>query len=124
MSGFAFPEPIQRMMLEMEVAAIERQRAAVIADPVKHRLTLFWPENARLRWLYYQVKGKRGPQVSYAYSTTRNLAGYFLGWRETWDPKKGEGRRDLWIASKRRKTVADKALARFETHQARIGKGR
>lgn len=112
------PEPIQRMMLEMQLESLTRQRAAVLADPVKHKLTLMWPDNEDPRWLYYEVK-KRGPRVRYAYSTNRNLAGYFLGWRETVD-RKGNGKRDQFIASKRRKTVADRTLARFKAHKERV----
>jgi hypothetical protein len=117
-----FPEPIQRIMLEMQVAQLERTRSAVVADPVKHKLTTHFPENARMRWLYFEVKGKRGPRVRYCYSTERNLAGYFIAWRETWSEKKGRGKRDMWIASKRRKTVADKSRARWQSHDARLKK--
>lgn len=121
--GFTFPEPIQRMMLDLQIDQMKRIRARVLADPAGHKLTLEFPENARMRWLYYQVKGKRGPRVRYCYSTERNLAGYFLGWREVWDERKGLGRRDQLIASKRRKTVADRALARLKAHEARLTKG-
>lgn len=125
MSGFTFPEPIQRMMLEMQLEANERERAAVLANPIKHKLTLHWPEDSGgPNTLHYTVKGKRGPEVSYGYTTSRNLAGYFLGFRETINRKTGRGKRDMWIASKRRKTVADKALARYRAHKARIGKAR
>lgn len=116
------PEPIQRIMLEMQVEQLERTRSAVLADPAKHKLTTHFPDNARMRWIYYEVKGKRGPRVRYCYSTERNLAGYFLGWRETFDAKKGRGKRDMWIASKRRKTVDAKALQRKRSHEARLKK--
>jgi hypothetical protein len=114
------PEPLQKMLLEMQIAQIESARSAVLADPVKHKLTLQFPEGARMRWLYYEVKGKRGPRVRYCYSTERNLAGYFLAWRETWDPKRRRGKRDQFIASKRRKTVADKTRARHKAHEGRL----
>jgi hypothetical protein len=114
------PEPIRLMMLEMQVDQLQRSRRAVLADPVKHKATLHWPDNEDPRWLYYEVKGKRGPVVRYGYTTNRNLAGYFLAFRETFDVKRGTGKRDQFVASKRRKTVADRALARFKAHKARI----
>jgi hypothetical protein len=121
-SGFGLPREIQNLMLEMQIEAIERRRKAVLADPIKHRATLEFPESAKMNWRYWQVKGKRGPRVRYCYSTERNLAGYFLCWREVWDAKAGVGKRDLFVASKRRTTVKAKALQRYKTHQARIAK--
>jgi hypothetical protein len=114
-----FPPEIERMMLEMQVEGLERQRAAVLADPLKHKLTLHFPEGARLNWLYFKVAKSAWPEVRYCYSTERNLAGYFLGWRETIN-RDGSGKRDQWVASKRRKTVADKARSRSTAHNRRV----
>jgi len=112
------------MMLEMQVAANERSRRAVLADPVKHKATLHFPENARMRWLYYGNIASRGKRYRYCYSTGRNLAGYFLGWREVVNLKTGMGERDMISASKRRKTVSDQALQRHKAHKARLAKGK
>jgi hypothetical protein len=108
------------MLLEMEVDRLERERKAVLANPVKHKLTLHFAEDSRLNWRYWRTLNVRGKRVRYCYSSERNLAGYFLGWRETWDAKRGVGKRDQWIASKRRNTVRDKALARTKAHEARL----
>lgn len=120
MSGFTFPPAVQNFMLEMEIQAIKSRRARVLADPVKHKATLEFPEGARMNSRYCEVRGKREPRVRYCYSTERNLAGYFLGWREVWHDKKGVGRRDQLIASKRRNTVRDKAIERRKAHEARL----
>lgn len=115
------PPELERFMLEMQVEASDARRRAILADPAKHKLTREFPAGARLNWRFWQVKGKRAPRVRYCYSTERNLAGYFLGWREVWDAKRGQGRRDMWIASKRRTTVREKALQRKRVHEARLG---
>jgi hypothetical protein len=120
-SGFTFPPEISRFMLEMQVEALERRRKAVLADPVKHKKTLDFPEGARMAWRYWEVKGKRFPRVRYCYSTERNLAGYFLGWRETIN-RDGSGERDQWLANKRRASLKNAMLNRYKAHQARLAK--
>jgi hypothetical protein len=112
------------MMLEMQVEAAERRRKAVLADPVKHKTTLEFPEGARLNWRYWGTIKSRGKTIRYCYSTERNLAGYFLSWRETVSLKSGVGKRDMFIASKRRLTVRDKAQQRHAAHKARLAKAR
>lgn len=114
-----FPPEIERMMLEMRVDQLERERARVLADPVKHKLTTLFPEGARMNYHYWPVDKATWPRVRYCYSTERNLAGYFLSWRET-VKKDGNGKRDQWIASKRRNTVRDRAEARADAHNARV----
>jgi hypothetical protein len=115
------PREIQNLLLEMQVEGSERRRKAVLADPAKHKKTLEFPEGARLNWRYWEVKGKRFPKVRYCYSTERNLAGYFLGWRETIN-RDGSGKRDMWLANKRRTAVRDAAQKRRDAHQSRVGK--
>ncbi len=110
---------IELMMLEMKVDAHERQRAAVLADPVKHKLTLHFPSGARMNYRYCPVDKAGWPRVIYCYATERNLAGYFLGLRET-IKRDGSGKRDQWTASKRRNTVRDKAIARAKAHNERV----
>jgi hypothetical protein len=114
------PPEIRNMMMEMQIEGIERGRKAVLANPEKHKKTLQFPENARMRWLYYGSITSRGKRYRYCYSTERNLAGYFLGWREVWSIKSGLGRRDMISASKRRKTVSEQALKRHNAHKARL----
>lgn len=109
------------MMLEMQADSLERQRKAVLADPAGHKLTTHFPEGARLAYRFFRVRGKRGPEVRYCYATERNLAGYFLSWRETIRAD-GSGKRDQWSASKQRKIAKARASARHDAHQARVGK--
>lgn len=120
MAGFTFPPEIQRVMLDLQIDQMERDRKRVLADPVAHKLTLYFPEGSRgPNWRYVKVEKAGFPQVRYCYSTSRNLAGYFLGWRETIN-RDGSGKRDQWVASKRRETVRQKAHQRVEAHNRRV----
>lgn len=115
----ALPAPIQQLMLEMQVESIQRQRKAVLADPVRHKKTLHFPEGAPMNYRYYRVDKASWPKVDYCWSTGRNLAGYFLGWRET-TSRDGSGKRDMWLASKRRDVVKVAARDRRDAHNARV----
>ncbi len=113
------PVEIETMMLEMEVERRERYVAAIKADPVKHKATLQWSDGIEPRWLYYEGGvDRRGTRRRFCYTTTRNAAGYFLVFDEVVH-KDGSGGRFRIVASKRRKTVAAKAKARWEAHKAR-----
>lgn len=115
------PPEIESVMLRMQVDAHERQRAAVLANPARHKLTTHFPEGARMNSRYCRVDKAGFPVVRYCYSTERNLAGYFLGWRET-IKRDGSGKRDQWIASKRRVVVREKAISRARAHNSRLRK--
>lgn len=121
-----FPREIELMMLEMEVARRERLVAQIKADPIKHKATLQWADSVEPRWLYYDGgTDRRGVRRRFCYTTTRNAAGYFLAFNEVFHTKKGLGERRDIVASKRRKTVAAKAKARWErwrNRKARAGK--
>lgn len=114
----AFPEPIQRLMLELQADQLDRERKRVVADPAKHKKTLFFPEDAKMNYRYFAVN-KTGPEIRYCWSTSRNLAGYFLGWRET-VKRDGSGKRDRWLAFKRRDSVKCAARDRRDAHQKRV----
>lgn len=120
MTRLELPAEIQIMMLEMQVERMERDKAAILADPIKHKLTLRFPEGSRLNWRYWEVRKTSGPRVRYCFSIERNLAGYFLGWRETLK-RDGSGKRDQWIASKRRATVRERSRKRWQSHNSRVG---
>lgn len=113
------PESLRRFLIEGQISAIQRRREAVLADPERHKKTLEFPEGATMNYRFFRVT-KAGPEVRYCWSTGRNLAGYFLGWRET-IRRDGTGKRDMWLASKRRSVVKGYALQRRNAHQRKVG---
>ncbi len=99
--------------------------AEIEADPKSHKLTLIMgPKGAAYRY-YVAGKDGRGWEVRFCYSCWRNAAGYFLGWREVIPPKgskaKHSGKRDMWVARKVRKRVADIALHRRDAFRLARG---
>lgn len=92
-----------------EVMANERQRAyeAAQADPECHKISCIFDGAARYR--YFESPARpRMREVRFCWSTVRNVAGYFLSWRER-DIGDGRWERDQFAARKVRK--AAKALA-------------
>ena len=87
----------------------EREEAAAKADPAKHKLSRVF-EDARYRF-YDAGRNGRGQAVRFCYSSHRNVAGYFLGWREVVGKK--QTKRDKWTARKSRSAVADIARNRY-----------
>jgi hypothetical protein len=81
---------------------IEAKRAK--ADPVKHKLSKVF-DNASYRYFSGEKDG-RGRDLRFCYSCHRNVAGYFLAWREVIGKK--EAKRDGWIANRRKQTLIDR----------------
>lgn len=50
-------------------------------DPKANRLSRVFDKGAA-GYRYYETKNGRGQSVRYCYSTNKNVAGYFLIWRE------------------------------------------
>jgi hypothetical protein len=91
--------------------SIEREQAQ--ADPKAHKLSKVMEKGANYDY-YPAGKTKRGYTVSFCWTTKRNVAGYFLGWRQVSKPAtKAEAKRgmvstikrDRWIARKSRKAA-------------------
>lgn len=106
-----------------EIQQMDRERAVARAkaDPKTNKLTRVF--DGEMRWRYFDAgKDGRGWNVRFCWSTTRNAAGYFLGWRELLPPKwsraKFDMKRDQWIARKARHRCKTKALQRLERHQS------
>jgi hypothetical protein len=109
---------MQELWTDLQQTGRRREAEAAKAAPAKHKLTTVF--DGPMRWLYYKPIRTAGRETRYCYSTTRNVAGYFLTWREVHTDRRV--RRDMFRASKRRKTVAEAALARCKAHRARITK--
>lgn len=113
------PEPIRTFLLEQEVARRENLVRRIKADPIAHKATLQWADGVEPRWLYFEGGiDRRGTRRRFCYTTTRNAAGYFLAFDEV-IRKDGRGERARIVASKRRKTVAEKARARWTAFRNR-----
>jgi len=88
----------------------QRERERAEADPAAHRNSRVM-EKAGYR--YFSTKNGRGSIVRFCYSTNRNVAGYFIVWREI-ETKKSI-RRDQWDSAK---TKADAIWVCKQRYQA------
>ncbi len=88
---------------------LEREEKAAKADPAKHKLSRILA-NSGYRFYDGGTNG-RGQRVRFCYSSHRNVAGYFLGWREVIG--KEAGKRDRWTARKTRAAVSEIARRRY-----------
>jgi hypothetical protein len=123
----AIPAPlaelIGKMMRDIDQASMKREADAAKADPRKHKLSRTFPAGAKLnRVMYPQVKDGRGSWVSFGYMTNRNIAGYYLAFRQVETAKRVK--RDMWFASKSKKRVIDKSEARYKAMSAKRAKAR
>lgn len=86
-------------------------RDAVAADPYAHRKTTFTePDKAGRR--YHQYINAKGQRVRFYRSTSRNIAGYFIIWRET-TMKNGTIKNDMVRAFKSRSAAKRANDARY-----------
>jgi hypothetical protein len=87
----------------------EREQKAAQADPQKHKLSRVLTKSGYLYW--DGGKNGKGQTIRFCYSTHRNVAGYFLGWREI--ISKQTVKRDRWCARKTRAAVTEIARKRY-----------
>jgi hypothetical protein len=103
---------------EMERMNMEAEAAMAKANPRKHRLSTVM-ENGRLSYRHWgAVKDRRGRTIKFCWSSHRNVAGYFLAWREIETPTKRKGpakpgdclatiTRDQWTARRTKKALVE-----------------
>lgn len=113
----------------MELADQERERERVASDPKKYQTTTLMADHSRYRsWKGRDIQTTRAEEgreithvseVHFCYSTGRNIAGYFLAWREVWDLTTQVGRRDRWVAYKKRNLARSHAERAREIHDAK-----
>lgn len=72
-------------------AQFNAEKRKAEADPVKHRLSTVFEDGANYR--FYATKNARGSTVRFCWSVNRNVAGFYLFWRETGT---GKGRKRRW----------------------------
>jgi hypothetical protein len=108
------PPEVQRMFADLWAGLqrdnLKREQRAAEADPRAHRLsrTFNGPGGTNYHYVWGGLNGK-GQSVYYCWSIHRNVAGYFLSWRQT-RQKSGVTKRDQWAARRARK--AAQALAK------------
>lgn len=70
----------------------DREAEAAKRDPAKYRLSKVI--EGGLQYKYYEERNGNGSRVRFCYSVNRNVAGYFLVWREVLTERKLV--RDQW----------------------------
>lgn len=80
-------------------------------DPLAHKLSRVMKNTA---YRYYDGgRNGQGSRVWFCWSTHRNVAGFFLGWREV-HFKSGKTKRDKWLSRRSRKRCKEIAHRRSE----------
>lgn len=104
---------------DMEAVRAKELRELAKRDPIGNRLVKLFDKGTNYRF-YYSTDG-RGRKIRFCYSIHRNVAGYFLGWREV-EPAKRTGywKRDKWIASRKKRRIVDVARNRSEAHRTKM----
>jgi hypothetical protein len=106
---------LDRLFAEFEQDNRRRELEAAKADPKKHKLTKVFENRTNYRY-YPGGKDGRGWEVRFCWSSHRNVAGYFLGWREVIPPRKArttlQFKRDQYVARKVKRRAEELALRR------------
>lgn len=120
------PQEVQEMFARLwkDVHAAEQKRAieTAKADPRRYRHTLIFGDVAATYRYAWAGRDGAGNDVRYCWSCHRNVAGYFLTWREMIGPH--GGRRTEFAARKVRKkarAIAHERAEKFKTgHEAAL----
>lgn len=90
----------------------DREAAAAKREPLKHKLTRVFEPGVSTSYRFWPAgKNGKGQRVIYCWSSHRNAAGFFLGWRETY-MKNGTVKRDRWLARRIKARCAEIAKRR------------
>lgn len=96
----------------------DREAAAAKANPLANKTTRVFEPGVSTNYRYWgPVKNGKGQKVRFCWSSHRNAAGFFLGWRETW-MKNGTVKRDQWLARRVKARAADVAKRRHDKASA------
>ncbi len=102
---------ITKRVLAGEITYAQAQRA--LKDPAAYRLSQRMANGERLEDARYRYWGKvttARMKVGFCWSTTRNEAGYFLGWRELFSPTGKRIGRDQFTARKTKVRLKEQQL--------------
>lgn len=83
---------------EVQQGINRRQADAAKADPLANKNTRVFDAGVSTSYRYFSSgKNGKGQRVLFCWSSHRNSAGFFLGWRETY-MKSGTVKRDRWLS--------------------------
>jgi len=111
---------LNSIISSMNQEANKTEAESAKQNPLKHKLSQV--VEGKLRYRYYSAgKDKRGRTIHYCYATVKNVAGYYLVWREVITPIKRNReavmgdrvatiKRDQWASRKLRRDAC--ALAK------------
>lgn len=100
------PREAQEMLASLYADVMREDREAAERDPKKHRLTKVFTKPTTYRFAPAGTDAS-GRSVRFCWSCHRNVAGYFLGWREIVNGDRVV--RDQWISDKRKAALAASA---------------
>lgn len=113
-----FPPEFERFLIEMQQAGYERLQREAEADPLKHKLARVFPPGVGSNYRYWEARNGRGSRVRFCYAVNRNVAGFYLTWREVETAK--AVKRDQWASRRTRKAAAALALKRHRAMKAKL----
>lgn len=106
---------------EVTQAGYRAEREAAERDPQRYRLSRVMAPGKRLSYRYARtLRPTKGRTVRYCWTCNRNVAGFFLGWRET--ETAGKVKRDQWTARRVKARLAELQTRRTKAHAARLTK--
>lgn len=109
---------IAELLHDMERASRERIARLAEADPAKHKKARVFPRGVPASYRYFLAgKDGKGREVRFCYSVHRNVAGYFLGWREV--VGKTQTKRDGWLANRTKRRLIERGRARSQAFKAK-----
>lgn len=107
------PPEFYAHMRNMERASLNVETDEAKADPKRHKLSRVFEGKGGTNYSYWRAgKDGRNRLVLFCWSSHRNVAGYFLAWREVRGQR--QHKRDQWAARKSRKAARALAERRAE----------
>lgn len=105
---------------ELAQAQYKRTEQEAKANPRAYRTSRVFPPGVNTSYRYYPAgKDGRGRTIRFCWSCHRNVAGYFLAWREVRSKDGSEGRRDQWAARRTRKRLEERAKRLADAFRAK-----
>lgn len=107
------------LFMEMERDRNKAEEVRAKADPLAHKKTRVMANTGYRYW--NAGRDGRGSLVLFCWSSHRNVAGFFLGWRQT-QYRNGKIKRDMWVSRRRRKRCIEIASVRRDKFRERHAK--
>jgi hypothetical protein len=113
---YRLPPVVAKVLAEFEAANRRREEEAAQADPLTHKRSRVMANTA---YLYYSAgRDGCGREVRFCWATHRNVAGFFLGWREVIG--KRTAKRDMWTSRRVRTRVTELAARRANAFKVKM----